>query len=310
MARGVKGSSTTSAAKKAAARSRAYRAVNSDHIKAIKKAWYAINSEYKKAAQKAWRAKNPSKVKAANRAWNTAHSMQAKAASKAWRIAHPAKANAASKVWKVANSVKVNAVNKAWYNANSERAKAARKAWKAAYPGENNRLSKLWYERQLVKRAGCEKPRRCNVCKRSGVAIHFDHDHEDGHFRGWPCFSCNWALGHAKDSAKLLRKLATYLEQPLKYHVVYKGSGYMKKADRALVGPRPDKCQVCKQAGKICIDHCHRRNLFRGWLCHNCNCILGCVRDSAKILHKLADYLDADKLKQKELKKNAKTKSK
>ena len=42
--------------------------------------------------------------------------------------------------------------------------------------------------------------------------VHFDHCHKNGHFRGWLCFGCNTALGAARDSAKILRKLADYID--------------------------------------------------------------------------------------------------
>jgi len=56
--------------------------------------------------------------------------------------------------------------------------------------------------------------------------------------------------------------------------------------------PRPEFCEVCGRAGVIHFDHCHRRNIFRGWLCKPCNVILGFAEDNANILRQLAAYLD------------------
>ncbi len=39
-----------------------------------------------------------------------------------------------------------------------------------------------------------------------------DHDHATGLERGWICSHCNLALGHAKDSPRILRAMADYLE--------------------------------------------------------------------------------------------------
>lgn len=44
-------------------------------------------------------------------------------------------------------------------------------------------------------------PIRCEVCGappskvRNGVALHCDHDHSNGKFRGWLCSACNHLLG-------------------------------------------------------------------------------------------------------------------
>lgn len=53
----------------------------------------------------------------------------------------------------------------------------------------------------------------CEVCGREDLTLCIDHDHETGKFRGWLCELCNKALGSAKDSPKILRKLADYLEK-------------------------------------------------------------------------------------------------
>jgi recombination endonuclease VII len=61
----------------------------------------------------------------------------------------------------------------------------------------------------------------------------------------------------------------------------------------AMAGrPRPEHCEACgAKAKKICYDHCHVTNRFRGWLCSNCNCALGHVNDSEERLMKLIEYV-------------------
>lgn len=63
-------------------------------------------------------------------------------------------------------------------------------------------------------KAGRQKPNVCEIpgCGRSD-AIHFDHCHKTGKFRGWICQGCNKALGYVKDSPERLRALADYLEK-------------------------------------------------------------------------------------------------
>ena len=164
--------------------------------------------------------------------------------------------------------------------------------------------------RKQEKLARCKKPKHCQVCHKSGK-ICFDHCHTGRHFRGWICLNCNIVLGMVGDSSKMLCRLAAYIEAPITSTVLLRRP-LKPKRFKELLGTPPSKCQVCKRANKaaraICADHCHKTYLFRGWLCNSCNTALGHAHDSAKLLCKLADYLDNDKLKQKELKKNAKTK--
>ena len=55
-------------------------------------------------------------------------------------------------------------------------------------------------------------PAKCEVCKLKGK-ICFDHCHDSGRFRGWLCNNCNAALGYARNSPGILRKLAKYLSE-------------------------------------------------------------------------------------------------
>ena len=43
-------------------------------------------------------------------------------------------------------------------------------------------------------------------------AFSVDHDHKTGKIRGLLCTNCNQAVGHAMDSAAVLKRLADYLE--------------------------------------------------------------------------------------------------
>ena len=43
------------------------------------------------------------------------------------------------------------------------------------------------------------------------------------------------------------------------------------------------------------IDHCHRTDRFRGWLCHRCNRGIGCFSDDIEKLERAVDYLRGTK---------------
>jgi hypothetical protein len=71
----------------------------------------------------------------------------------------------------------------------------------------------------------------------------------------------------------------------------------------AAAGRRPPpQCEACgvladesKKYGKLVFDHCHESGKFRGWICHNCNLILGKSGDNSMLLEQLATYLRKSK---------------
>ncbi len=71
------------------------------------------------------------------------------------------------------------------------------------------------------------------------------------------------------------------------------GKGTMDGRTRAKYAPRPrpDSCEVCGAIGKICLDHDHKTNKFRGWLCTRCNVAIGMVKDNSETLIALSEYL-------------------
>lgn len=55
-------------------------------------------------------------------------------------------------------------------------------------------------------------------------------------------------------------------------------------------------CEVCGRTDlKIHFDHCHQRNIFRAWLCSNCNTVIGLVREDPNCLRQLIAYLERTK---------------
>lgn len=78
-----------------------------------------------------------------------------------------------------------------------------------------NAIGLAYTKRTRELRAGRPRPDRCEVCQAfpGKRALHWDHDHLTGKFRGWLCSGCNSALGHAGDNIALLKKLIGYLER-------------------------------------------------------------------------------------------------
>jgi len=60
------------------------------------------------------------------------------------------------------------------------------------------------------------RPDRCDCCHTPHTArraMHWDHDHATGSFRGWLCAGCNTAIGQADDSINRLEQMISYLER-------------------------------------------------------------------------------------------------
>jgi hypothetical protein len=61
---------------------------------------------------------------------------------------------------------------------------------------------------------------------------------------------------------------------------------------------RPDNCEICDSSEyKIVFDHCHVGGQFRGWICDQCNKVLGLIKDSVVVLSKMIDYLEDSHVK-------------
>ena len=56
--------------------------------------------------------------------------------------------------------------------------------------------------------------------------------------------------------------------------------------------PKPDKCECCgNETDVFHLDHCHTTEIFRGWLCLNCNVGIGRLGDNVAGIKKALDYL-------------------
>ena len=75
-------------------------------------------------------------------------------------------------------------------------------------------------------------------------------------------------------------------------NICHGNSTKLVKELRKLVGPPPDKCELCGRVESLCLDHDHITHEFRGWLCRSCNTSLGGLGDTVDGLRRAIAYLE------------------
>lgn len=69
--------------------------------------------------------------------------------------------------------------------------------------------------------------------------------------------------------------------------VVKRTQNLIEKAGR----PKPGFCELCGAESMVVFDHDHKTGSFRGWICSNCNLVLGLVKDNPRLLQQMINYL-------------------
>jgi hypothetical protein len=167
---------------------RAKRAARRAEIRANERAWYQLNQERVRAKRRAKRAADRENAppKPPPDLEKRREKMRAKGRKRLQSPTYRAQANLRSKEWRVENPAKTRT---------------------------NNKAAKLRAVAEQEILAGRTRPLVCDICGKSGRIIHYDHDHQRGHFRGWICSQDNMALGLVGDDVAVLRKMIAYLER-------------------------------------------------------------------------------------------------
>jgi Recombination endonuclease VII len=77
------------------------------------------------------------------------------------------------------------------------------------------------------------------------------------------------------------------------YHNNKSKSLNTKRRSELKYKAQPGICEICKKyKEKLYRDHCHASGYWRGFICHNCNTILGHAKDSIDILREAINYLE------------------
>jgi hypothetical protein len=181
-----------------------------DDIKtAIKRAghaqWRTNNMEARRAYERAYYAKNKEKRgEAKRRAYaNLAAETKAErmAYQKQWLKDHPEARKEINRRYRERNKEKIARADRE-YSATPEARQRVRARTVATLEGL----------------AGRPRPEVCDICAGppdEGRALHYDHCHQTGRFRGWLCRECNLMLGNSRDDPARLRAGASYLESNL-----------------------------------------------------------------------------------------------
>jgi hypothetical protein len=77
-------------------------------------------------------------------------------------------------------------------------------------------IGKEYTRKHREEKAGRPRPAMCDCCGEPHTlrrAMHWDHDHKTGGFRGWLCHYCNIALGAVQDNVEQLQQLISYLKR-------------------------------------------------------------------------------------------------
>lgn len=69
------------------------------------------------------------------------------------------------------------------------------------------------------------------------------------------------------------------------------GTTLLQRQEISAGRKKPDKCELCGKKGKICYDHNHKTGKFRGWICRECNLVLGFIKDDPQTLKLMIDYI-------------------
>jgi hypothetical protein len=163
--------------------------------------------------QKAWRATRTPEQKAATKAFNAAAAREARL------------------TWTPEKKAALEAKNREWREAHRDEVRAQRKSWREAHKEERNAYAKTYYvTHRAEQKANMRKylydltpdqyatavAAQGGLCAFDGCsrpAIHVDHDHDSGEFRGLLCGQHNMGLGLLGDTLAGLRAGVTYLER-------------------------------------------------------------------------------------------------
>lgn len=186
------------------------------------------------------------------------------------------------------------------------------------FPGIGSRERARVLCRRVVTSAAVTIERLCVRCEKSKNLEEFSKNHKrsDG-YSSWckKCQAAYYRKWRIKQRTRLNAKSSKYyLENKNKcrrvnllYKALHRGRLVDAETGRrinktpeevaALRASHSGLCDICKTGDpggkrkKMCLDHCHRTGVVRGFLCNSCNRALGLLKDSPETLQSAVQYL-------------------
>lgn len=99
----------------------------------------------------------------------------------------------------------------------------------------------------------------------------------------------NLKLARERDKTRYQkRKEDIELKKKAKYSRIKREYGLLQNEYDEMI---KDGCFICGSFKKLHVDHCHKKNIVRGILCHSCNIGIGFVERPDMWIHKAEIYL-------------------
>lgn len=181
----------------------------------------ARNKDNYNAWMRAWRAKNRDKVSAASKSWRERNRDKYIANRKRWEAANPDKVKAHARRKYERRDKQAVRLRAAEYRRNNPE---KRRQWEQTSRDKDptrfvQKRKRHWQRHLALQELAADRPRpdQCEHCGRPGKVV-WDHDHETGHWRSWPCHKCNTVMGLVDDRPEVLRRLADTIEQHKQKH--------------------------------------------------------------------------------------------
>lgn len=130
------------------------------------------------------------------------------------------------------------------------------------------------------------KTKKCSRCKEIKPFSGFSRDkqHSSGYKSACKvCAKKDWDIWR-------LANLEKQREKDRVFHYKRK-YGLDEETAISLVKDRTGCCQICKNIKPLVVDHCHTTGRVRGFICSNCNSVLGYSRDNINTLQEAINYL-------------------
>lgn len=72
----------------------------------------------------------------------------------------------------------------------------------------------------------------------------------------------------------------------------------LRRKEKIAGRKKPESCEICGANDRVIVfDHNHEIGKFRGWICHNCNAVIGMAKEDPDVLQRIIEYLNRNREK-------------